>query len=128
VEAEREPGPIIHIRILEILNVAAVYLIVIRQDRAPMREPKGVIGPVHMPKDWEARFRVPPSSDLKVIVVAVTLFMIVTLPLLFPVYFMLGRKPPGALGIAAIAVGVWVALYAWFVFGPLGKTPLKPPL
>ena len=93
---------------------------------------------MYVEKDWEARFTVPSSTDRKAIIFVLVLFAILSLPLLFPVYIFLlvgflpavsvsfimrrlGRKPLTTLGIAAIAIGVWATLLAWW-----GNKPCSP--
>ena len=93
-------------------------------------------------KDWEARFAVPTSMDLKAGVFVLVLLVILSLPLLFPVYIFLlvgllpalsvsfilrrlGRKPLTSLAIAAIAIGVWGTLFAWWAI-VWGSKPCDP--
>jgi hypothetical protein len=88
-----------------------------------------------MEKDWEARFRVPPSTDWKAFFIVLAFLLaflaILPLPILVPIYICLllgllpallvsfvmrklGRRPLNRIGIAAIAVGVCATLVAWW--------------
>ena len=97
---------------------------------------------MYMEKDWQARFRVPPSTNWKAFFIVLALLAIIPLPILFPlsiclllgllpallvsfVMRKLGRRPLNTFGIAAIAVGVCATLVAWWVV-TWGNKPCDP--
>ena len=94
---------------------------------------------IYVEKDWEARFRIPRSTDWKAIVIALA---IITLPFFLPIYIFLllgllpawsvsfimrklGRRPLKMIGIAAIALSVWGTLLAWWMV-TWGNKPCSP--
>jgi hypothetical protein len=62
-----------------------------------------------MEKDWEARFRVPPSTDRTAIFIVLTLVAIIALPLFWPIHVLL-------------LLGLLPSLSVRFIMRKLGRT------